>query len=250
MPVGELEKLHKKENERMKKNLLLATMVTGLLIVGCDKGEKEAVTPKSEESAVVVEKTEDVVKSPEKSKEAGAPKATESAAVTEKTPEEAEKMVGEKSEIDSRADAALDRFYTTVDGAREFAKTAKGLLVMPNVKKVAFLVGGEYGEGALRIDDKTVGYYNTVAASFGLQIGAQGKDFIVAFMTDEALEKFRNSRGWEAGVDGNIAFIKVGGGDRLDTHTGKEAIVGFVFDVKGLMADVSLKGAKFTRINK
>jgi lipid-binding SYLF domain-containing protein len=227
----------------MKKNLLVATMVAGLLFVGCDKGEKEAEIPKSEESAVVVEKTE----------EAAVPKSKEPAAVAEKTekpPEEAEKMVGEKPEIDAAVDAALDRFYKTIDGAREFAKAAKGLLVMPGVKKAAFLVGGEYGKGALRIDDKTVDYYNTVAASFGLQAGAQAKDFIIAFMTDETLEKFRSSKGWEAGVDGNIAFITIGAGSRLDTNTIKDSIVGFVFDVKGLMADVSLKGSKFTKMDK
>ena len=153
-------------------------------------------------------------------------------------------------EIDVSVDVALDRFYKEVDGAREFSKNAEGLLVLPNVKKAAYIVGGEYGEGALRIGGNTVAYYNIVSVSFGLQIGAQAKDIVIAFMTRDALEKFRISKGWEAGVDGNIALIEIGAGQRIDTTTVKDPIVAFVFDVKGLMADVSLKGAKFTKLDK
>jgi len=144
----------------------------------------------------------------------------------------------------------MKRFYNQVEGAKEFARGAKGLLIMPNVKKAAFIVGGEYGEGALRIGGKTAAYYNIVSGSFGLQIGAQAKDIIIAFMTQEALNGFRASDGWEAGVDGNIALITIGAGERVDTRTIKDPIVGFVFDVKGLIADLSLKGAKFTKLKK
>ena len=156
----------------------------------------------------------------------------------------------EPEEIDTSVKVALKRFYKQVKGASEFAANAKGLLVMPRVKKAAFIIGGEYGEGALRIGGKTVNYYNIVSGSIGLQIGAEAKDIIIAFMTREALNSFQGSWGWEAGVDGNVALITVGVGERLDTRTIKDPIVGFVFDVKGLMADVSFKGAKFTRLDK
>ncbi len=153
-------------------------------------------------------------------------------------------------EIDPRVEVALGRFYNEVQGAREFARQAKGLLVMPRVIKAGFVIGGEYGEGALLVNGKTVDYYNLVAGSYGLQIGAEARDIIIAFMTEKALENFRASQGWEAGVDGNIALIDVGGGRRLDTTTLRDPIVGFVFGVKGLMADLSLKGSKFTRLDK
>ncbi|UCG08896.1 MAG: hypothetical protein JSV83_09705 [Desulfobacterales bacterium] len=153
-------------------------------------------------------------------------------------------------EIDTSVDVAIQRFYKQVEGANEFVKASKGMLVMPNVVKGAFIIGGEYGEGALRIGGKTVDYYNTVSGSIGLQIGGQAKDIILLFMTDEALKKFRRSEGWEAGVDGNVALISVGAGERLDTTTLKDPIVGFVFDAKGLIADISLKGAKFSKVNK
>jgi len=159
-------------------------------------------------------------------------------------------MAKTAKEIDASVDVAIDRFYKQVKGAEEFVKASKGMLVMPNIVKGAFIVGGEYGEGALRIGGKTVDYYNTVAGSIGLQIGGQKKDIILFFMTDEALKKFRESKGWEAGVDGNVALITVGEGERLDTTTTKDQIVGFVFDAKGLIADVSLKGAKFSKLDK
>ena len=121
---------------------------------------------------------------------------------------------------------------------------------MPNVIKGAFIIGGEYGQGALRVGGKTVDYYNLISGSIGFQIGGQSKDIILLFMTDEALKQFRASKGWEAGVDGNVVLFNVGGGERADTRTLKDPIVGFVFDAKGLIADVSLKGAKFSKVDK
>jgi lipid-binding SYLF domain-containing protein len=152
-------------------------------------------------------------------------------------------------EIDASADEVMDRFYKQVKDAKEVVQKAKALLIMPNVVKAGLLIGGEYGRGALRINGKTVDYYNVVSGSFGAQIGAEAKDWVIAFMTDEALKKFRESKGWEAGVDGNVALITVGGGDSGSTRNAKGDIIGFVFDVKGLMADVSFKGAKFTKLD-
>jgi lipid-binding SYLF domain-containing protein len=153
-------------------------------------------------------------------------------------------------EIDASVDVAIERFYKQVKGAEKYVKASKGMLVMPNVVKGAFIVGGEYGEGALRIGGKTVDYYNTISGSIGFQIGGQSKDIILLFMTDEALKKFRASKGWEAGVDGNVALISAGAGERADTTTSKGTIIGFVFDAKGLIADISIKGAKFSKVDK
>jgi len=153
-------------------------------------------------------------------------------------------------EIDVSVDVAIERFHKQVIGAKELIKASKGMLVMPNVVKGALILGGEYGEGALRISGETVDYYNTVSGSIGFQIGGQAKDIILLFMTDEALKQFRASSGWEAGVDGNVALITVGAGERADTTTSKDPIVGFVFDAKGLIADLSIKGAKFNKLNK
>jgi lipid-binding SYLF domain-containing protein len=152
-------------------------------------------------------------------------------------------------EINASVNACLDRFYKQVKGGREMAAKAKGMLVMPNVVKAGLIVGGEYGEGAMRVGGKTVSYYNLASGSVGFQIGGQAKDFVILFMTDEVLKQFQASQGWEVGLDGNVALVNIGGGERVDFTKMKDPIIGFVFDVKGLMADISLKGAKFTRIN-
>ena len=157
---------------------------------------------------------------------------------------------GTAKEIDASADAAMDRFYKNVKDAKEVVQRSKGMLIMPSVKKGALIVGGEYGQGALRIGGKTVDYYSMTSGSVGFQIGGQAKDVIFAFMSSEALKKFRDSKGWEAGVDGNVALITLGAGDSAITAMGKEPIVAFVFDVKGLMADMSIRGAKFNKLDK
>ena len=152
--------------------------------------------------------------------------------------------------INDNVNACLGRFYKQVPGGKDLAAKAKGVLVMPGVIKAGLIVGGEYGEGALRIDKKTAGYYNLASGSIGFQIGGEAKDIIMMFMTDAALKQFQASKGWEVGVDGNVALVNIGGGERVDFTKMNDPIIAFVFDVKGLMADISLKGAKFTKIEK
>jgi len=153
-------------------------------------------------------------------------------------------------EIDTSVDVALEQFHKDVKGADEFLASAKGVLVLPNVVKAGFVVGGSYGEGALRIGGKTVDYYNTLAASWGFLAGAQSVRVIIVFMQEDALNKFRASQGWEAGVDGSVTLVNVGAAGTIDTTNIKDPIVGFVFGNKGLMADLSLTGTKYTKIQR
>lgn len=112
-------------------------------------------------------------------------------------------------EIDASVDAALERFVKQVKGSRELLQVARGVLVFAGVIKVGIGVGGEYGEGALRIGGKTVAYYSIASASVGIQLGAQKKDVILVFLQDEALRKFQASQGWQVGVDGSVVLILV-----------------------------------------
>jgi len=153
-------------------------------------------------------------------------------------------------EIDVSVNVALDRFKNEVPGANEFLANAKGVLVVPNVIRIGFGLGGEYGEGALLIDGKTVDYYSLAAGSFGLQVGAQSKHVVIIFMDEDALTKFRDSLGWRAGIDGSVALVDQGAGASVDTGNLQHPIVGFVFAVKGLMLNLSLEGSKFTKLIK
>ena len=123
-------------------------------------------------------------------------------------------------------------------------------MIIPRIIKGGFIIGGEFGEGALRVGGKTVDYYNIASASFGLQIGAQQYSIVMVIMNDEALKEFRESKGWEAGVDGSVAVAEWGAGDDINTKTFKDPIVAFVFGNKGLMAGVSIEGSKITKVEK
>ena len=153
-------------------------------------------------------------------------------------------------EIDVSVDVALEKFENDVGGAKQFLAGAKGLLVFPSVIKAGVGFGGEFGEGALRISGKTVSYYNTMAGSFGLQLGAQAKTIVIVFLDEDALSQFRKSEGWKVGVDGSVAVIAIGAGTSLDSSKLNQPIVGFILDQKGLMYNLTLEGSKFTRINK
>ena len=153
-------------------------------------------------------------------------------------------------EIDIKVRDALKRFKKEVGGAGEFLDTAKGVLVFPEVIKAGFGVGGEYGEGALLIGGKTVDYYNTAAASIGFQLGAQVKTVIIVFLQQDVLDRFRNSEGWQAGVDGSVALATLGMGASIDSTSLNKPIVGFVFGNKGLMYNLTFEGSKYTRLDK
>jgi lipid-binding SYLF domain-containing protein len=153
-------------------------------------------------------------------------------------------------EIDASVKAAMDRFDKEVQGADEFLKASKGVLIFPSVVKAGFGVGGEYGEGALRIGGKTVDYYNIASASVGFQIGAEKKDIILLFMQEQALQDFRKSSGWKAGVDGSVTMVNIGAGGSLDTATMKDPIVGFVIGQRGLMGNLSLEGTKISKLDR
>ena len=157
---------------------------------------------------------------------------------------------GSKQEIDARVRAAMTDLYERAPAARELANKASGVLVFPRTYKVGLGFGGKLGEGALLINGAPVQYYRVTAGSFGLQLGAQARAEVLMFMTSDVLEQFRTSQGWEAGVDGSVALIEFGVGDSINTNSGREPIVGFVYGNKGLMYDLSLEGSKYWRINK
>ena len=159
-------------------------------------------------------------------------------------------LAASATEIDIGVNETLKKFRTDIAGGSEFLQRAKGVLVFPKVLKAGFGIGGEYGEGALRINGQTVDYYNTAAASIGLQLGAQSKSIVIVFLEEDALNYFRNSKGWKAGVDGSVAVVEWGAGEDINTIDIEDPIIGFVFSNKGLMFNLTLEGSKFTKMSK
>jgi len=128
-------------------------------------------------------------------------------------------------EIDTKVNGTLEEFKRQVPGGAEFLGKAKGTLVFPTITKAGLVI-------------------------FGFQIGAQQYSIVMVFLNDDALQKFRDSKGWEAGVDGSVAVAEWGVGDDINTKNFKDPIVAFVFGNKGLMAGVSIEGSKITKIEK
>lgn len=155
---------------------------------------------------------------------------------------------GKRQEIDASVNATLSRLSSTIPGSSELVNKARGVLVFPSVLAAGLGIGGEYGEGALRVNGKNVDYYSTASASFGLQIGAQSKAVVFLFMTQEALEKFQNSKGWTAGVDASVAVIKAGVNGDIDLNTITQPVNVFVMTNKGLMANLTVEGTKVTKL--
>ncbi len=152
-------------------------------------------------------------------------------------------------EIDREVDFALKKLYDSTPSARMLARQAKGILVFPGIVKAGFIGGAQYGKGALRERGRTVGYYNIVAGSYGLQAGVQTFDYALFFMTQKALDYLKSSRGWEIGVGPSIVIVDAGIAKSLTTTTAKDDVYAFIFAQKGLMAGLGLQGSKISRIN-
>jgi lipid-binding SYLF domain-containing protein len=155
-----------------------------------------------------------------------------------------------KAELDVSVHETIKAFDALNPNNRHLLHSAAGALVFPRVTKAGAGVAGEYGEGALRIDGKTVGYYSVSSASIGLTLGAAKRSEIIVFTTQESLNQFTSSKGWSIGADTGIAMISKGGGANYDTDTLKKPVVGFVFAEKGLIGDLSLAGSKIDKIDR
>ena len=157
--------------------------------------------------------------------------------------------VAKRHSIDANVDSALARLYAQDPSSRELIGKARGVLVFPSILAAGFVVGGSYGEGALRVRGRTSEYYSTAAGSVGLLAGAESKAVFLLFMTDESLDKFRASKGWTVGADASVTLVNVGANAQIDSKTAQQAIIGYVLTNGGLMANVSLEGTKITPIS-
>ena len=152
-------------------------------------------------------------------------------------------------EMEAEARAALANLYSTSPSAKALGEKAKAVLVFPGITKGGFIVGGQYGEGTLLQNDRAIGYYNTAAASFGLQAGIQKFGYALFFMNTSDLTYLDKSAGWELGVGPSITIVDEGIAGSLSTTTAREGVYAFFFHQKGLMAGMGLQGTKITKMN-
>ncbi|MEI6154751.1 MAG: lipid-binding SYLF domain-containing protein [Deltaproteobacteria bacterium] len=154
------------------------------------------------------------------------------------------------SEINRDAKRVLKNLYAQSASAKTLGEKAKAILIFPSITKGGFIVGGQFGEGALMSGGKTIGYYSTVSASYGMQAGVQKYGYAMFLMTDEAVKYINRSDGWELGTGPSIVILDSGAAGGISTTTAKSDVYAFIFDQQGLMAGLGLQGTKVTKIKK
>jgi len=170
-------------------------------------------------------------------------------ACTTTLPQSQKSVAEQRQDINTRSDAALKRLYEVAPESRQLLSQAKGVLIFPRVLGGGFILGAEHGQGVLRVGGENQGYYSTSSGSIGFQAGAQSKAIIFVFNTQEALDSFRSSNGWTAGVDATVAVANLSATGAVDLNTLNQPVVGFVMTNAGLMAGVSLEGTKVSRLD-
>jgi lipid-binding SYLF domain-containing protein len=153
-------------------------------------------------------------------------------------------------DLDKDSRQALQTLYKTEPLAESLSRTAKAVLVFPNIVKAGLVFGGSYGEGELIEGSKVVDYYNSVTGSWGLQAGAQSYGYAVFLMTDKAIRYVKETKGWEIGVGPTVVVVDEGIAKNLSTSSLKDDAYAFIFSQQGLMAGVSIEGTKISRINR
>ena len=152
------------------------------------------------------------------------------------------------SEINRSATQSLTTLYRNTPGAQALAGKAVAVLVFPNIVKGGFIIAGQFGDGALRRNNRTVAYYRSLAASYGFQAGVQAFGYVLFFMDAASLQYLENSAGWELGTGPSLVVLDAGFGKNLSTTTLQKGVYAFIFDQKGLMGGVGIQGSKITRI--
>jgi lipid-binding SYLF domain-containing protein len=157
-------------------------------------------------------------------------------------------LAASTADIDANVDATLNRFYAQSDANRGLAQKAAAVLVFPRVTKAGAGIGGEFGEGALQVHGRTVGYYKVTGGSIGATLGVAHHSEVILFMTDAARDHFMSSSDWSLGADASVAVVRKGADAQFDTETLHKPVLAFVFGEKGLIGDVSLEGAKVSKL--
>ena len=153
-------------------------------------------------------------------------------------------------DLDRDSRQALRTLYETHPFAERLSRSARAVLIFPNVVKAGLVFGGSYGEGELRNGSTVEGYYNSVSGSWGLQAGAPSYAYAVFLMTDKAVRYVHQTRGWEIGVGPTVVIVNEGVAKNLSTSTLKDDAYAFIFSQQGLMAGISLEGTKVSHIHR
>ena len=159
-------------------------------------------------------------------------------------------LAASAEDLDRNAMQSLDTLYKVHPVAETLSKSAKGILVFPNIVKAGLVFGGSYGEWVLLKGAAVTDYYNSITGSWGLQAGAQSYAYAVFLMTDAAVAYLEKTNGWEIGVGPTVVLVDEGVARNLSTSSLKDDAYAFIFSQQGLMAGLSIEGTKISRIDR
>ncbi|MEM9098018.1 MAG: twin-arginine translocation pathway signal protein [Pseudomonadota bacterium] len=154
------------------------------------------------------------------------------------------------AEIDQKVDAAIEQLYAAEPQAKDLAAKSVAMLIFPEIIKGGLIVGGQYGEGALRVGGETKGYFSIAAASFGLQFGGQTFGYAMFFLNQDAVDHVRETKGFEVGTGPTLVGGDQGWSGSLGTNDLQGDIAVVFFGQEGLMAGGGIQGSKITRIER
>ena len=176
--------------------------------------------------------------------------------------------VAEAQNLDRQVEATLRSLYETTPAARELARTAKGIVVFPEIARDNYVLGLQSGHGALLVGGKIVAHYATSSAIYGMQAGVLPFGYVLFLVTDAALNRLNQSGGWEVGKDAGVVIMPAGTATMpdgtMDTQAGTmDATAGtmtartraraeayaFVIGDTSLMTGVGVQGWKIIRTN-
>jgi lipid-binding SYLF domain-containing protein len=150
--------------------------------------------------------------------------------------------------LDRDVAVALRHLVAGNPAARALNARAVAVLVFPKIVKAGFVVGGAYGEGALRQGGRTLGHYNSASASIGFQAGLQWFGYALFFMNSKALQYLDQSQGFEIGSGPSLVVVDRGVAAEISSTTLTHDVYAFIFNQNGLMAGIDIGGTKITKL--
>jgi SH3 domain-containing YSC84-like protein 1 len=148
-----------------------------------------------------------------------------------------------------KAKLTVEQFQTdpNMGSLRDLAKKAKGMLILPQMIRAAFIVGGSGGSGVLVARDEKAGqwrgpaFYTLGGASFGFQAGADAAEVIILAMTERGVTKLLSPQ-VKLGADISVAAGPVGGGAAAATAGLSADLISYSM-AKGLYGGFSVDGS-------
>lgn len=159
-------------------------------------------------------------------------------------------QAADRAKLEREATAVMGKLYQKYPGAKKLGHKAVAILVFPEVYKAGLMIGGETGDGVMRVKGKTVAYYNTSGVSYGLQAGAQKYGYALFIMTDSGLKAIEQAEGFEVGVGPSVVVMDDAMAKKTTTTTINKDIYAYIFNQKGLMAGLGIQGNKLTRLKE